>query len=163
MPSASLLRSGCLSYYDDSLASVTTTTNITSCGGPNLFVGVGYFESATFVVGAYAPATEIFSQSILNTARLYNGVYWYYSVGRYLGFSEKADLDPLVARGYSSMGSDHQMIRSIDQGSVSHAFVSNESWKLRKGIYSCPEGMLTLSYYLIESDQRYLNYATVLI
>ena len=140
-----LLHLGCSPCYDESLQSQTTTANITSCSGPYLFVGVECLESASFVIGAYAPAKEIFSLTALNDPYLYNGVYWYYSAGRYLGFSDAADLDPLLADGISSMSSDHQMLWSIDEASVTHAVVNDKSWKLRKAIYSCPEGMLILS------------------
>jgi hypothetical protein len=149
--SGSLQRLGCSLCYDDSLESSTTATNITSCSGPNLFVGVKCLESDTFVIGAYAPAREIFIQIPQNTPHLHNGVYWYYSAGRYLGFSDAADLDPLIADGLSSICSDHQMLWSIDQASVSHAFVSNETWTLRKAIYDCPEGMSIVIYYVFES------------
>ena len=148
-----LQRLGCSPCYDDSLESPTATTNITSCSGPYLFVGVKCLESDTFVIGAYAPAKEILSQTALNAPYLYNGVYWYYSAGHYLGFSDAADLDRLLADGYSSMRSDHQMLWSIDEANVSHADVEDKSWKLRKAIYSCPEGTLILCYCLIESCQ----------
>ena len=151
---ASLRRLGCSPCYDDSVESQITTTNITSCSDPYLFVGVKCLESDTFVIGAYAPAKEIFSETAVNAPYLHNGVYWYYSAGRYLGFSDAADLDPLLADGYSSMSSDHQMLWSIDEANMSHTVVSATSWMLRKAIYSCPVGTFILSYWVIESCQR---------
>ena len=153
---ASLRRLRCSPCYDDSLQSQTTTANISSCSGPYLFVGVKCLESDTFVIGAYAPAKEILSETAVNAPYLYNGVYWYYSAGRYLGFSDAADLDQLLADGYSSMSSNHQMLWSIDEANVLHAVVNATSWKLRKAIYSCPEGALILAHYVAESYQTRL-------
>ena len=137
--STSLSNLGCSLCYDDSLESTSARKNITSCSGPNLFVDVKYLESAKFVIGAYAPAREIFSYNALDTPHLYNKVYWYYSSGRYVGFSDKADLDPMIVDCFSSTSSDHQMLWSIDKANVSHADARNISWTLRKAMYNCPE------------------------
>ena len=152
--STSLSRLGCSLCYDDSLESTSAKKIITSCSGPNLFVGVKCLESATFVIGAYAPAREIFSHDALDTPHLYNEVYWYYSAGRYIGFSGKADLDPLIVDGLSSTSSDHQMLWSIDESNVPHADARNISWTLRKAMYNCPEGMLILYDFVTKSYQR---------
>ena len=157
--STSLSRLGCSLCYDDSLESTSAEQNITSCGGPNLFVGVKCPESANFVIGAYAPAREIFSNDALDTPHLYNEVYWYYSAGRYVGFSDKADLNPLIVDGLSSTISDHQMLWSIDEANVSHADARNISWTLRKAMYNCPEGMLILYDRVIKTEyDDHFNY-----
>ena len=69
-------------YYSDP----TTYTKILSCAGPVLFVGAILDGESVFSLGAYGLASEVQTQTAINTPHLSNGVYWYFTPQWSFGF-----------------------------------------------------------------------------
>ena len=90
--SSDLLQLGCTTCYDVPYSSWTTASNITSCIGPNLFVGARLSNSSTFLLGAYDSADTIHKKTAVGTAHFSNGVYWYFVSNYSFGFLDSPDL-----------------------------------------------------------------------
>jgi hypothetical protein len=134
---------GCTSCYDESYGSKTTMKNVSSCVGPQIFVGGLASNATTFLLGAYGPASVLHNHTGLNCVRRYNGVCWYSKANYSFGFLEcgtelnqnKADIGSTSPKSRLSWNIDNGL-----GGYRAGVFIGlnkdTQGW--RKLIYNCP-------------------------
>ena len=139
---------GCLPCLSQLYATPTTSTNILSCAGPVLFVGVKYGWTAKLNLGAYGLASEVQTRTALNTPHLSNGVYWYFLPGQSFGFLKDNTLQQASADiGTTNPDSRLSWHLDVNGGGVSvggyraGSYVQlNHDTTFLKIIYNCPNG-----------------------
>ena len=99
----------------------------------------------TFVVGAYGLASEVQTQTALNTPHLSNGVYWYFTPGQSFGFLKDNTLEQNSA-DIGTTNPDSRLSWHLDNKYGGYRAGANiglnydTTWK--KIIYNCPNGTL---------------------
>lgn len=78
----------CTVCYNTFYSGITTTAIINSCTGPYLFVGALAKGNASFQLGAYGLATDVQTQTTINTPHLSNGAWWYFTTSQSFGFAD---------------------------------------------------------------------------
>jgi hypothetical protein len=156
---ASLAEANCSMCYNAKYPSKTTSTNVTSCAGPFLFVGTLSFDAKTFTLGAYATASEVLKPTPLNSPHLSNGVYWYFKEGEYFGFLNSPNMS-LISKSDDRKGADVFSPNSTLLWSIgppvskvrSRAVEINETLHDEKRIFSCPGQLRVVAYDLKENS-----------
>ena len=92
---SSLSSVGCTVCHVGGIGYHTTIAHISSCKGPYLFVGALSHKSSTFLIGAYALATEVKLETDSNSPHLSNGAYWHFNPRDSFGFSENTILNKI--------------------------------------------------------------------
>ena len=139
-----LIANKCSPCYSEYYHTPTTSTDISSCAGPVLFVGAIDDGDSVFSLGAYGLASEVQTQTALNTPHLSNGVYWYFTSGYSFGFLK----DDTLQQSKADVGSSNPEYRlswfvDSDYGGYragSQLNISDATWQ--KVIWSCPNGTL---------------------
>ena len=134
---------GCTVCYDESYGSRTTMKNMSSCAGPQVFVGSLASNATTFLVGAFGPVSVLHNHTNINSVRRHNGVCWYSKMKYSFGFLEcgtelnqnKADIGTTSPKSRLSWNFDNDL-GGYRAGIHIGLNKDNEDW--RKLIYSCP-------------------------
>ena len=140
-----LIARGCSPCYSEYYAAPTTSKNISSCAGPVLFVGAKYDWTLSVNLGAYGLASEVQTQTALNTPHLSNGVYWYFTPRESFGFLKDNTLQQNSA-DVGTTNPDSRLSWHLDnkyggyRAGANTRLNSDTTWK--KIIYNCPNGTL---------------------
>ena len=158
---SNLIQSGCSLCYNKFYGDRTTTSIIESCTGKWLFVGAVASDSSTFLLGAYGLASDVLTQTALNTPHLSNGVWWYFTPGQSFGFADTSVIRQSPADYADYPGTDiHTQSRlswHLDQPfggfrAGRNIFLNEDSSVWHKQIYNCPG----LPIYFIYNVDLYL-------
>jgi hypothetical protein len=135
---SSLFDVGCSVCHVGGIGYHTTIGDIASCKGPYLFVGALQHEDSTFLIGAYALATDVQLETELNSPHLSNGVYWHFNPRASFGFAENTVLNQMSH--ISEIHPIAQLSWTIDKNDKNGHFrmaKMNEK-KKEKYILNCP-------------------------
>jgi hypothetical protein len=138
---AGLEAHGCYICYDDLYASPTNTSMIDSCNGEYLFVAARLGFETFFELGAFALASDIKTQTALNTPHLANGVYWYFTPGYSFGFLNGTDLLQNQADVSTSNGAARlswHLDLNMGGNRVGNQISMDYNTRYYKSIFSCP-------------------------
>jgi hypothetical protein len=136
---SSLFDVGCSVCHIGGIGYHTTIGDIASCKGPYLFVGALPHEDSTFLIGAYALATDVQLETELNTPHFSNGVYWHFNRRVSFGFAENTVLNEMSSHT-SEIRPTAQLSWTIDKNDNNGHFrvaKINEK-KKEKYILNCP-------------------------
>jgi hypothetical protein len=136
---SSLFSVGCSVCHVGGIGYPTTIDDIASCKGPYLFVGALSHDDSTFLIGAYALATDVQLEDELNSLHLSNGVYWHFNPRASFGFSENTVLNRISSRT-SEVHPIAQLSWTIDKNDKNGhlRMVKIEEKKKEKYILNCP-------------------------
>jgi hypothetical protein len=125
----------------------TTSSDITLCDGPFLFVGA--YNRATNLVqlGGFSAVTEIRTVTPINTPHISNGIYWYFTSGYSFGFADSSTINQANADIASDPDAYSRMSWPLDVGYGGYragTTLNPTSGKLNKVIYNCPSKEIPL-------------------
>ena len=138
---ANLTSYGCSVCYLQTYSAWTFSREISDCTGPVLFVGGRATSSSSFTLGAFDSSTSIITETPLNIPHESNGVYWYFTKNRSIGFSRvsyinqnRADIATTDGDARLSWYVDN-MYGGFRLGSILDLYMADD---YMKAVYNCP-------------------------
>lgn len=119
----------------------TTSSDITLCTGPFVFVGAVQTGTNIFQLGGFSSVSEVRTTTVINTPHLSNGIYWYFTSGQSFGFADSSTIDQNNADMASDPDPFSRLSWNLDLSTGGYragTSLNVQTGQYYKVIYNCP-------------------------